>query len=244
MQTNFKDPRRVAPPAACTPRSSSPQPSKVADERGLDWPRMGAPPAAEDAFEALARGGLRARPLEAWALVERAWPELERRLAVLLRALAVAHEFREDCGQEVLLRVWRGRDGYRGGSRGELLAWLARICEREHARLLEARARRPRSETDEHHDDDETTLGERAALIDDPTAQAAEHTEALRELAACIAGLGADERRVVELLYSADAPSEREVALVIEVSKSQVNVLRQRALERLAECLRRKGVEA
>lgn len=244
MQTNTSIHPAAARHAASSRRAVGPQPSKALDRGRLDWPRMGTLAAAEEAFEALARGGLRARPLDAWALVERAWPELERRLSVLLRALAVAREFREDCGQEVLLRVWRGRDGYRGGSRGELLAWIARICQREHARLLEARARRPRSETDEHHEDDDTSFEQRAASTDDPTAQAIEHGEALRALAACIEGLGADERSAVELLYSAEAPSEREVALVIEVSKSQVNVLRQRALARLAECLRRKGVEA
>ena len=52
------------------------------------------------------------------------------------------------------------------------------------------------------------------------------------------------ERAVVELCYAADAATEREVAACLGVSKSWVNVLRQRALLALRNCLIAKGVRS
>src|SRR5688572_15650787 len=157
---------------------------------------MEGPPSAEDAFATLASGGLRELPLEAIDLVETAWPELERWVAVFLRAVGAGPEIREDCGQEVLLRVWRTRASYRGGSRGELLAWLYRICQREHHRLLERRGRGPRPHTEHEPEVDDDPDEARGASIVDPTVETAEKRESLRALSECIRELHPDSRRV------------------------------------------------
>ena len=144
----------------------------------------------------------------------------------------MAPALRDDCGQNTLLRIWRARESYRGSSIDELAAWMHRICQREHLRLLDAHRRRD----DPGGSDD--------AGAEEPADSASERTDTRRALERCIAHLEERERAAVELLYSVEAPGERGVATVLGVSKSYVNVLRQRAIGKLRLCLRGKGVTA
>ncbi len=202
-----------------------------------------APPGPEGAFEELAAGGLRAGAEEAWELFERAWPALSRRLGGLLRGLGAREDLREDCGQAALLRVWKARTRYRGTGRGELVAWLRTIAQRELLRLLEMKDRLPTTATDRAEPGEEPAPLEPASSAD-PTADEAARADARGALETCLAELKEAQREVVELLYAADALTEREAAVVLERSKSHVNTLRQQALVALEGCLRRKGVTA
>jgi RNA polymerase sigma factor (sigma-70 family) len=202
---------------------------------------------AEEALVELASGALRGPVGRAWSTFDRAWPALLRRLATAQRALGVRAELRDECGQAVLARVWKGRAGYRGGNAAELASWIHTICRREHVRLLESLARNPRPASDlaDHDPDDDlrNTLpeAERTTGRAASPSSVAQRRDTLRALEDCIARLDADLREVVELLYSPDAPTERDVAAILGCSKSQVNVLRQRALRVLTGCMNRKG---
>lgn len=195
---------------------------------------------AESALDELARGGLRARPLIANDLIQSAWGPISRRLAIFQRSIGVPPELWDDCAQESLLRLWRARESYRGSLREEFWAWLFRICEREYMRLLERRGRTnalERSETNESPCMSEASQG---TCVHSSQAEDADEQRAVDE---CVQALPQELRTTVELLYAPDAHSEREAAVMIGVSKSQVNVLRHRALSSMAECLRQKGIE-
>lgn len=201
-------------------------------------------PRPEQALERLAAGGLRGPVDEAHALFEEAWPALTARLAVFQRALRVSEDLWEDCGQAALVRVWRARQGYAGGSLGELMSWLYTTCEREHLRLLE-RAGRRREEPLAVEDTDvlEGARSASDALEHDPTADAAARRDERLALEECLERLDQRHRSAVELLYASDGLTEREAAAVLACSKSRVHALRKEALQRLAHCLRAKGVE-
>ena len=196
----------------------------------------------EPAFETLARGGLRGAPEQTVALLQDAWDELDAWISVAMRSLRVPTHLREDCAQEVWLRLWRARGSYRGESVGELRTWIYRISQREFYRLLDAARRKPLSQAEgaQAEDEPERELAVSTELPDEPLGE----EEDKSALAACIRALEERLRQVIELLYSERAPSEREVAGMVGVSKSQVNVLRQKALASLAQCLRQKGVVA
>lgn len=194
---------------------------------------------AEAALERLAAGALRGPAAEAWELFDRSWPVWTRRLAAFLRSLRVPENLREDCGQNALLRVWRSRETYAGRTASELLGWTHRICQREFHRLLEAEGRAPRREGEP---DETGGAAEPGDGSDDP-ATAALASDAERALEECLARLEPRRRAAVELLYAADALSERQVAEVLGLSKSAVNVLRQTSLRDLAACLRGKGID-
>jgi len=203
---------------------------------------------ADDALCELAEGALSGDGAEAWACFDRAWPALLRQLAIFQRALGVRPNIRDDCGQAVLLRVWRGRTDYRGHSLPELKGWLHTICRREHARLLEGSSRQPRLESELARDEADTDLNSSLEAREQPDQHSTDALVAARDelsaLEACITRLDDNLREVTELLYSAEAPSEREVAELLGCSKSQVNVLRQKALRALAACLKQSEGQA
>lgn len=196
---------------------------------------------AVEALEALGAGALRESPARSWELFDCAWPVIEARVGVFLRSLRLSQEFREDCGQNALLRVWRSRESYRGHSADEFWAWAYRICRHEAFRMAERRGREAVREGDAAED---AKLEDWAAdLARDETAEDSEAADEARALEECLAGLDERGRSVVELLYGPDASTERAVAMMLELSKSYVNVLRQKALQALEACLRAKGVE-
>lgn len=64
-----------------------------------------------------------------------------------IRRLVVSHEDAQDVLQEVLIRVYRGLDGFRGES--SLSTWIYRIATNESLRLLNARKDEEAVPTDE-----------------------------------------------------------------------------------------------
>lgn len=196
---------------------------------------------AAGAFEELAGGGLSGGERHAWELLERAWPEVLGRIEVFLRSRRLAADLMEDCGQAVLVRVWRFRTGYRGSSTAELSAWMHRIASNEAARAQRTTSR-------------ELALSSASAVavapdpleeLPDtrPTPQdLVQSGDELTALEQCLEGLDERMRGVVELLFASEPISEREAAEVLGVSKSYVNVLRQKALAALARCLGKKGI--
>lgn len=201
-----------------------------------------------EALELLSRGALRGPADGAWYLFEQAWPVLLQRLTTFLRSLGVPREIGEDCGQNALLRVWRFRKSYRGGSPGELLAWIYRICQTESLRQLERESRAPRTEGElfARADRDEPApdpLSDRAGQASgDSTGESVEERELHRVLEECLGELSERHRPVMALLYSGDETTEREAARILGRSKTHVNTLRRESLEKLRGCLRRKGL--
>ena len=213
---------------------------------------MTAAPDPADPFEALGRGALRGPEETAWELFERAWPGILRRLDAFERSLGVPAEFLEDCGQAVLLRVWRFRAGYRGHSAAELAGWMHMICRNEAARYAERAARAPRAESDlgaRGEPGADAPWADRGPVEGAVDAGAVDPTEVVggeedrRALEQCLAQLEARPRAVVELLFGAEASTEREAAALLGRSKSYVNDLRRAGLDLLARCLKSKGVE-
>jgi len=198
----------------------------------------------ERALEALAAGALRDAPGRAREVFERAWPQLTRHLRIFLQAQGVPGESREDCGQAVLLRVWRSRRTYRGTSTPELLGWIYRISQRERLRMIDTAQRRPSAETDlRRSGEDGPGVVESSPDVARPD-EAAERLDELalrRALDECIERLPEKQRAVVELLYSAAEWTERDAAGVLGLSKSYVHSLRQDALRKLEACLKSKG---
>ena len=197
-------------------------------------------PTPEEALEKLARGAIRQSQETAWALFDQAWPAVEQRIWRFVRSLRLSEEFREDCGQNALLRVWRGREGYQGNSLDELGAWIYRITRNEAMRLVERAGRGPRRETGGRDGVNFDNIRGEHAEVD---AQTLEREEA-QALEHCIEALDERSQSLVELLYGDDAPSERAAASMLDLSKSHVNTLRQAALAALKQCLNGKGVQA
>ena len=200
---------------------------------------------AEEALYELAEGAL-AGPIEqAWVVFDRAWPALLERLAIFQRALGVRSDLRDDCGQAVMVRVWKGRTNYRGQAAPELFGWIHTICRREHLRLLDADAKRPRTESDLAQatmDSDVASAIEQFEIPQEQTtAGLVDSRDELTALEECLSRLGNEQREVTELLYSAAAFTEREVAQLLKCSKSQVNVLRKKALKALTACMEGRG---
>ena len=198
----------------------------------------------DQALRELAEGKLSSPADQAWEAFDRAWPALLKLLATFQRSLGVRPDLRDDCGQAVLTRVWKARTNYRGASAPELVGWIYTICRREHIRLLEADAKRPKSISELTITPGDNALSATTALEETPQQTTGAIVEARDELSAledCMSRLDGDLREVTELLYSADALSERDVAKLMGCSKSQINVLRQKALRALSTCLQAKG---
>ena len=200
---------------------------------------------AQHALQALAAGALAGPAAEAWALFERAWPLIAARVGAFVRAAGANAENRDDRGQAALLRIWSFRGSYRGTSPDALLAWMYRICRNETLRAGEREARAPRQESalapacvEEPGLSLSEREGERAG---DLTGRALDARELERALEQCLDALEGEERAVVELLYSSAAPTEREVAALLELSKSHVHTQRHAALDQLRRCLAGRG---
>ncbi len=197
--------------------------------------------AEEDAIEQLARGALRGSPQSAWGLFEDAWPALDRRMATYLRSLRLAAEFREDCGQNTFLRVWKAREDYRGQTPDEFFAWLYRITRNEAQRLTDKASRAALREADAPQPMAMESL-EPSAESDAQASELQDREEA-QALEDCIQSLDLRSRELVELLYGPEASTERAVAGMLNISKSYVNTQRHQALDALARCLKGKGIE-
>jgi RNA polymerase sigma factor (sigma-70 family) len=198
-------------------------------------------PAEQHAIDQLAKGALRGAPQTAWSFFEAAWPALDRRMATYLRSLRLADEFREDCGQNTFLRVWKAREDYRGGSPDEFFAWLYQITRREAQRLTDKAGRSAIREADANEAVPIEQLDRQG--LPDLSASELQAEEEARALEECIEGLDTRSRELVELLYGAAASTERAVASMLQISKSYVNTQRHQALDALARCLKGKGVE-
>jgi RNA polymerase sigma factor (sigma-70 family) len=198
----------------------------------------------DQALRELATGMLSGPADQTWEVFDRAWPALLKLLATFQRSLGVRPDLRDDCGQAVLTRVWKARMNYRGTSAPELAGWIYTICRREHVRLLEADAKRPRSTSELATTSGDDSMSVTDALEATPRQSTDSIVDARDELNAledCMSRLDGQLREVTELLYSADAPTERDVAKLMGCSKSQINVLRQKALHALSACMQAKG---
>ncbi|MFT7485648.1 MAG: RNA polymerase sigma factor (sigma-70 family) [Candidatus Paceibacteria bacterium] len=199
---------------------------------------MGTP--QQEALELLASGSLREAPGRAWTLFEEAWGLLDSRLGTYVRSFRLAEEFREDCGQNTLLRVWRAREDYRGHSLDEFYAWMYRIARHEAQRLTDRAGRGPLREADAR---DGTGIEDMdPGGVHDMALGSAESAEQSQALEGCMQGLENRQRELVELLYGPEPATERAVAMMLEISKTHVNNLRHAALDALALCLKQKGI--
>ena len=136
----------------------------------------------------------------------------------------------EDLISEVFLDVWRQAGRFEG--RSSVSTWMFAIAR---FKALSALRRRPDEELDEDSvaaiedqtDDPETALGkkDKSALI-----------------RKCLAGLSAQHREIVDLVYYHDKSVE-EVAQIVGIPENTVKTRMFYARKRLAELLRAAGIE-
>lgn len=200
---------------------------------------MTATPSPQQSINQLATGALRGDEVPAWRLLCDAWATLERFVRVRLISCRLPERFVEDCGQEVLTRVWRFRKTYRGTTDATFWRWLRQICDNERRRILGREcARNPRVLTV-----DDPGLADAAPLVSpDESVNAAMLSEALVGLRACLRTLDDGRRRVIELAYFDPPLPERSIAELLGCSPSNVHKLKKEGLRLLQACLAGKGI--
>jgi RNA polymerase sigma-70 factor (ECF subfamily) len=144
-----------------------------------------------------------------------------------------------DVVQQTLLKAHAKRDQFRGGSEGELLAWLRTILARHLADL--ARKHAPRLRGREHLLEaalDESSLRLERWLASDSSSvsgRAIRHEQLLR-LAAALAALPEDQRTALELKHLRNVPVS-EISQMIGKSPAAVASLLYRGLKTLRDLL-------
>jgi RNA polymerase sigma-70 factor (ECF subfamily) len=102
----------------------------------------------------------------------------------------------EDMVQEIFLRIWRKPESY-VAHRGKFVTWLTSVTRNRAVDEIRSRNRRFRYETSSPEEQEREFPGPEG---DDP-ALTAELTDQRRLIVAALAGLPADQRRVIELAY-------------------------------------------
>ena len=136
----------------------------------------------------------------------------------------------EDLISEVFVDVWRQAGRFEG--RAAVSTWLLAIAR---FKALSALRRRPDEELDDHH----------TATIEDPSDDphlALEKKDKSDVLRKCLAGLSAEHREIIDLVYYHDKSVE-EVAYVLAIPENTVKTRMFYARKRLAELLKAAGIE-
>src|SRR5215813_2434955 len=136
----------------------------------------------------------------------------------------------EDLISEVFLDVWRQADRFEG--RSAVSTWILAIAR---FKALSALRRRPDQELDEE------TAGTIADPSDDPhtTLEKKSKSELIRK---CLAGLSAEHREIIDLVYYHEKSVE-EVAEIVGIPENTVKTRMFYARKRLAELLKAAGIE-
>ncbi|HKS87043.1 MAG TPA: sigma-70 family RNA polymerase sigma factor [Pseudolabrys sp.] len=136
----------------------------------------------------------------------------------------------EDLISEVFLDIWRQAGKFEGRSAAS--TWMLSIAR---FKALSALRRRPDQELDEgtaeqiedHADDPETALAKK------------DKGSALRQ---CLAGLSADHREIIDLVYYHEKSVE-EVAAIVGIPEATVKTRMFYARKKLSELLREQGID-
>lgn len=190
------------------------------------------------AVVALAGGALRGPEPAARACLTAAAVTLERFVRVRLISGRLRPQFLEDCGQNVLSRVWQFRKTYRGRSESEFWRWLGQICDHERVRLWGRESRQPGPLPTP----DDVARRDPEGPASGGVADVAALDEELVALRDCLGGLNAVRRRVIELTYFRPVLSERAIAELLDCSHANVHKLKAEALRALRACLAKKGI--
>jgi RNA polymerase sigma-70 factor, ECF subfamily len=150
-----------------------------------------------------------------------------------------------DVVQQAILHAHERRDQFRGGTEGELLAWLRAILANSLAtalRRLDTQARNPSKERSLEAELERSSTRLEGLLAADQTSpsEGAVRGEELLRLAHAIAGLPEIERKVVELHYLKGL-AVADVAAAIGRTRPAAVGLLFRGLKRLRELLREPG---
>jgi RNA polymerase sigma-70 factor (ECF subfamily) len=144
-----------------------------------------------------------------------------------------------DVVQQTLLKAHEKRDQFRGGSEGELMAWLRTILAHQLADLARKHAPRLRGrERSLGAALEESSLRLERCLASDSTSvggRAIRHEQLLR-LAEALAGLPEDQRTALELKHLRDVPVS-EISRMMGKSPAAVASLLYRGLKTLRELL-------
>jgi RNA polymerase sigma-70 factor (ECF subfamily) len=151
----------------------------------------------------------------------------------------------EDVVQDVFLALWNRAEQF-DPNRGSLAAWLGAIARNRAVDRLRADGRRPRfvglpgSDGQGTGEDlERAMLGRRTTAaqdaIEDP-AEALETHELRESIGAALAGMPAEERRVIVLAYR-DELTQREIAAALGWPLGTVKTRTRRALARLRQVL-------
>jgi RNA polymerase sigma-70 factor (ECF subfamily) len=164
------------------------------------------------------------------ALDRRAFETLYRRyhrrlLAYLLRVLGGRIEEAEEALDDTFYAAWLGARSFRGGSR--VSSWLFGIAYRKGLKALERHGRRREVPAEEGAAEPPAPDSPRLDL---------ERQELARAMAAALAGLPREQRRVVELTYY-QGLSYPEIALLVGVPVGTVKTRMFHARRRLRELL-------
>ncbi len=136
----------------------------------------------------------------------------------------------EDLISEVFLDVWRQAGKFEG--RSAVSTWMLSIAR---FKALSALRRKPEDELDEetaaaiedHSDDPETTLAKK------------DKGSALRK---CLAGLSAEHREIIDLVYYHEKSVE-EVAKIVGIPEATVKTRMFYARKKLSELLKEQGID-
>lgn len=182
-------------------------------------------------------GGLRGSEADFLALLDAAWPQLERFAKYRVGPACVQMYNTKDCVQEFFLRVRRHRKSYRGRTEGEFWGWLGKVCDSARRDFGRRERRQPRSFADS-----EPFVQAEAPEHENPVT-ATEQSEAFRTLEYCLGQLDDEERMIVKWRYFNPRLSQRATAEIVGCSPAQVSNLERRALISLLQCLRAKGID-
>lgn len=161
-------------------------------------------------------------------LLERLRPQIVLWCSTQMSARLKASYEPEDMAQEILVRVHKGLDHFRGGGRSEFFGWLytlGRNCIRDHADYLDADKRRPRPPS---------------SFTQTSPSTAARRREDVGRLMQALDTLAPEDRELITLIKLEELSTEQ-VARTQDRSLNAVRIHLCRALKRLKEALDRLG---
>ncbi len=150
----------------------------------------------------------------------------QERLYWHIRRLVVSHDDANDVLQNVLIRIWKGLDGFRAES--QLYTWLYRIATNECLSFLEQQTRRSSVSLDQEGSDHLANL-----------VRADQHFDADKaewKLQLAIQGLPEKQRLVFTLRYYDEMPYE-EMSRVLDTSEGALKASYHHAVKKVEDYL-------
>jgi RNA polymerase sigma-70 factor (ECF subfamily) len=160
---------------------------------------------------------------EAFAeLYEQHFPRVFRYISYRVNDIQLA----EDLTSETFVKALKGFSSYRS-DRASFSTWIMSIARHtviDHHRVSAKREVLPLEKAAE-------------ASSEEVTEEEAVRKEELRRLHECLAGLGQQEQEIISLKFGAEL-TNREIAVMLNISESNVGTILYRAVRKLRDCFR------